>query len=388
MKMGKAIGAGAGVFLLVFGAVVAGMQADRWIKGLGESSSLQQAAQPQAEVELAQAPSAVRPTFDFTTAARRLAPSVVSVDNLRQGQTWMGEQVVQRAGSGSGVIISRDGFILTNNHVIDDSTFVRVRLSTGRMFDARIIGRDARSDLALLKIDASGLTPATFGDSTRLKPGEWVIAVGNPLGYDNTLSVGVVSNTGRTLEAGNTILLDTIQTDAAINQGNSGGALATSSGELIGINTAIASVGGGSIGIGFAIPMHRARRVVEDFRQFGRARYGSMGVRFHYDDLVLQDPRVRQDLVRLTSASSQPPSEGLIIRALDSNGPAAQAGLKQWDVVTKLDGKDIQRNRDMQVVMLDKRPGDRIQVRVWSAGRTRDLSITLADMVAGSRKSL
>lgn len=386
MKAGKAFGMGAALFVVVFAAVVAGLQAERWIRAQSEGRALSQAV---AEPALAvQAPSALRPSFDFSAAASKLAPSVVSIDNLQQGQNFFGETFVQRAGSGSGVIISRDGFILTNNHVIADSTFLKVRLNNARTYDARVIGRDARSDLALLKIEAAGLTAATFGDSTKLRPGEWILAVGNPLGYDNTLSVGVVSNTGRTLEAGNTILVDAIQTDAAINQGNSGGALATASGELVGINTAIASIGGGSIGIGFAIPIHRARRIVEDFRQFGRARYGSMGLSLDPRDFLLSDPDVRDELRRMTSASSAPPEAGLLIRSVEASGPAARSGVKRWDVLTRLDGKDIRRSRDMQIVMLSKRPGDRVTARVWSAGQFREITLTLGELSPASRRSI
>jgi S1-C subfamily serine protease len=368
---------GAALFLLVFCGVLAGLQADRWLKSNGEAATLRQALDaPPIPVQS----TGPQPTFDFQAAARKVIPAVVSVDNLREGTSFFGETVVQRRGSGSGVIISRDGYILTNNHVVQGASFVRVKLSDGRTFNAEMIGRDRRSDLALLKINATGLTPAPFGDSTKLKPGQWVMAVGSPLGYDNTISVGVVSTVGRTLPTEGAILVDTIQTDAAINQGNSGGALVTYTGELVGINTAIASMDGGSIGIGFSIPVHRARRVVNDLIQFRRARYGSTGIGFDPRDGLLQDARARQELQSLTSARSAAPSRGLLVSRVTQGSPAERAGIKRLDVVLSLDGKAINDRVGVETVMLDKRPGDLVVLEVWSGGSTRKVNLTLADL--------
>jgi serine protease Do len=372
---GKTVLAGAGVFLLVFGGVLAALQVDRWfrVKDQGPSIILNE-----APIVPVQAP-AVRPGFDFSAAARKVIPSVVSVDNLVAGRTFFGESVVQKRSSGSGVIISRDGYILTNAHVVDGATQVRVRLADKRSLNARLIGEDPRSDLALLKVEATGLTPATYGDARVLRPGEWVMAVGSPLGYDSTVSVGVVSSLGRSLPTESTLLVDTIQTDAAINQGNSGGALTNAQGDLVGINTAIASPTGGSVGIGFAIPIDHARRVVQDLIKYGRARYGILGVSLDQRDNILQVPRARQELMELTGSASEPPSSGLLITRVTQGGPAARAGIQRLDVIMEVDGRPIQTSADYQRIVISKKPGDSLRVKVWGRGTVRTLTLTLAD---------
>ena len=184
---------------------------------------------------------------------------------------------LRETGQGSGVILSKNGIIVTNNHVVEVPNDpehaiveqVKVRLQDKRVFTAKVVGRDRRADLAVLKIEATDLQPIEVGDSSKLEIGQWVVAVGNPLGFDNTVSVGVVSSLGRSLGLENSFLLDGIQTDAAINPGNSGGALTDAAGQLVGINAAIASGNGGSVDIGFAIPVNTVRRVVDQILKFG-----------------------------------------------------------------------------------------------------------------------
>ncbi|MBI3722128.1 MAG: trypsin-like peptidase domain-containing protein, partial [Fimbriimonas ginsengisoli] len=282
---------------------------------------------------------------DFRAPAHRVLPSVVAVDRFDAFERFGdGQQVVQETGQGSGVIVNEDGTIVTNNHVVSGAAAVRVRLSDKRTFRAKVVGTDPRSDLAVLKIDAPDLKPIDLGDSSKIEVGQWVIAVGNPLGYAGTVSVGVVSSLGRNLMAASgrqaSYLVDAIQTDAAINAGNSGGALADAQGRLIGINSAIASTSGGSIGIGFAIPVNRVRRVVNDILKLGYARHGGLGVRFEprYDG-VLALERARQSLAEIAGAT--PPDHGIIVEDVDGGGSAEQAGVGRYDVLLALDGQAL-----------------------------------------------
>lgn len=375
MKPGTIVAVAAGSFVLVFAAVLGALWADRNLKAAFAPPSLMDSTAPGVNVQLP----ASRAPFDFTETAKKVTPSVVSVETYQRTSSFFGESQVSRAGSGSGVIISQDGYILTNSHVVQGATLVRVKLSDNRMFQAELVGRDPRSDLALLKVNATGLKPAVYGDSTKLQVGQWVMAVGSPLGYENTVSVGVVSSIGRTLPTESSILVDTIQSDAAINQGNSGGALTTFGGELVGINTAIASMDGGSIGIGFSIPIHRARRVVEELMKYGRARYGSLGVSVDRREGLLSDPRARQELQSITSASGPVPSEGLLILRVGPRTPAGLAGIQRFDVILSLDGKAVKSPLDLEKIMLDKEPGDKMVVKYWSAGTTKEANVTLTD---------
>lgn len=316
--------------------------------------------------------------IDFRAPAKRVMKSVVSVDTSRQGLTWRGDSVIQPMGEGSGVVISASGYIVTNNHVIAGADFIQVQLSDGRSLRAKLVGTDPRSDLAVLKVDAPNLTPIEIGSSSSLEVGEWVIAVGNPLGYQNTVSVGVVSSLDRTLPtSGQSLLVQAIQTDAAINQGNSGGALSNARGQLVGINTAIATNSGGSVGIGFAIPIDRARRVVDDIIAYGRVRYGVMGIELFPRSGLLRNERVRAELASLTQA--EPPQDGLLVQRVARGAPAANAGIGQYDVLLKLDGKPVKEWIEFIRIMMDKRPGDTIKVDYWSRGKTKSATIKLQD---------
>ncbi|MBV6457711.1 MAG: Periplasmic pH-dependent serine endoprotease DegQ [Fimbriimonadaceae bacterium] len=316
--------------------------------------------------------------FDFRAAAKKVMPSVVSVDTSREGMTWEGDSVLQQMSEGSGVVISSSGFIVTNNHVIQGADVIQVHMSDGRSMRATLIGTDPRSDLAVLKVQAANLTPIEIGKSGTLEVGEWVLAVGNPLGYENTVSVGVVSSLDRTLPTnGQSLLVQAIQTDAAINQGNSGGALTNSKGQLVGINTAIASNSGGSVGIGFAIPIDRARRIVDDIIEHGRVRYGVMGIELFPRSGLLRNQRVRSELADLVQAD--PPQDGLLVRSSARGGPASSAGIGQYDILLKLDGKPVTEWIEFVRYMMDKRPGDKMKVEYWSRGKSKTTTVTLAD---------
>jgi len=314
---------------------------------------------------------------DFRSAAKKIMPSVVSVDQrVARRDFWTDQVQVATAGTGSGVIISQDGLILTNNHVISGADEIRVRTVNDKTYQAKLVGADPKADLALIRINAPDLVPATLGDSDQLEVGQWVLAVGNPLGYSNTVSAGVVSSLKRTLPTENNgLLLDAIQTDAAINMGNSGGALANDQGEVIGINSAIASLDGGSIGVGFAIPINRAKKVVHDLLQYGHVKYGDPG--FTIYQRLIQDWDV-QDALR-NSTSAEPPKSGLVIHAVTPNGPAASAGVHTMDVVESINGIPMNNPNAFTKFFADKKPGDRVSMKIWDAGQTRNIALSLVD---------
>jgi len=367
-----------GAFVIAFLAGIAALQAQRWWSERQKPQALTdlgglRLATPAAALEQGAPP-------DFRSAAKKVMPSVVSIDTLGERTNWFNESVIVPLGAGSGVIISSDGYIATNNHVIEGASVVRVHLTSGETYEAKIVGRDPRTDLAVLKVDAKNLVPIELGSSSALQVGEWVIAVGNPLGYENTVSVGVVSSLGRNLQtAAGPMLVNLIQTDAAINQGNSGGALANAQGQLVGINSAIASnTGGGSIGIGFAIPVDNVKRVVNDILKLGYARHGMMGVDTYSRPGLLASPQVRREIARAIGA--EPPSRGLIVRSVSRGGPAARAGIEQFDVILEIDGTPLDEPVALVRMLADKLPGDKVRVKYWHAGETKTVTLVLEDL--------
>lgn len=326
---------------------------------------------------------------DFRVAAKKVTPSVVSVDNFQRVSRGFfdDEGTVAEAGTGSGVIVSADGVIVTNNHVVQGAEQVRVRLNGNRAFSAKVLGSDPRSDLAVIKIDAKGLSAVELGDSSTLEVGQWVMAVGNPLGFDNTVSVGVVSSMNRSLPVERGLLVNAIQTDAAINPGNSGGALTDAVGRLIGINSAIASGTGQSVGIGFAIPVNRVRAVVNDIIRLGYVRYGGLGVEFNPRfDGYLAEQDVRSQLGELTQSANIPTS-GVIVKApgqgQDSvvpGGSAERAGVKEWDVILEIDGQAVEKTLDVTRILTPKKPGDSVSLKLWSRGKIRTVSLKLMEI--------
>ncbi|MBX3119906.1 MAG: trypsin-like peptidase domain-containing protein [Fimbriimonadaceae bacterium] len=323
---------------------------------------------------------AVATPGDFRLAAKKLAPSVVSVDNYMSSYFSFDDSRLERAATGSGVIISSKGYVVTNNHVVEGAQAVRVRLGDGRSFQAKVVGTDPRSDVAVLKIEATNLTPAQLGDNSRLEVGEWVIAIGNPLGYDNTVSVGVVSNLNRTLSTnGSSLLVDAIQTDAAINQGNSGGALANASGQIVGINTAIISNTGGSIGLGFAIPINTVKRVADEIVTNGRVRYGEVGVRLFNQAGLLESDEFRSFINERIGSMPPKQSYGLAIRSVFRNSAATKAGIQPGDILLEMDGKKLVEPLDYVKGLFGKRIGDQVSLKYWSRGSTKTVTITLSE---------
>jgi S1-C subfamily serine protease len=311
---------------------------------------------------------------DFSDVARRLMPTVVSIDRL---QTSPFDPMVQAqvSGQGSGVIITSDGYIVTNNHVIEDAEQVVVHTMSGKQYSAKVVGRDNISDLALLKVSAAGLPAAELGDSDDIRIGEWVLAVGNPLGFEGTLSVGIVSQMNRDLPGGpqGAPLVGAIQTDAAINQGNSGGALANVHGQVIGINTQIASPNRGSVGIGFAIPANRVRKAVDDIRKFGKVRHPDLGVRRVAPSWTLQSPRFAEQI------GSNPPERGLVVYEVKPGSPADKAGITQWDVIVAIDGKPVTSVSDYLTYMMKAEIGQKATVEYWHQGDGRKTTLALVE---------
>lgn len=307
------------------------------------------------------------------TASQRISPAVVNVDTTGEVATWRGLREV--GGRGSGVIISADGYVVTNNHVVRIQRQVArdifVTLQDGRRFRATVLGTDSQNDVALLKIDGKNLPVAQLGDSGKLQVGDWVIAVGNPFGLGTTVTAGIVSALNRSLE-GVGVPSGFIQTDAAINQGNSGGALADSRGRLIGINTAIFSPVGANVGIGFAIPVNRVKQVIREILEHGSVGQAWLGI--SYADI--SDPQIRRFLQeRLPDVRF--PANGMFIDGVVANSPARAAGIQPGDVIIQLNGRPLRTIEDMQNFMRRAKPGQQITLRIWRDGQTIDIKITL-----------
>lgn len=336
--------------------------------------------------------------LDFRAPAKKVLPSVVSVDQYKEGRDMWGASTgeIMKAGTGSGVVLSTDGYIITNNHVINGSSSITVRTSDKRNFEAKLVGTDPTTDLALLKIEAKDLVPIELGDSSKVEVGQWVLAVGNPLGYDGTVSAGVVSSLGRSLQDGaNSYLVGAIQTDAPINPGNSGGALVDTNGKLVGINTAIASQNGGSVGIGFAIPVNRVRRVAEDIRKFGGPKLIGLGIEPTYRDPETGEilgPDIIHPSRRMVQAMYQrrfnvtPPEEGVVIVNVDSNGAAAKAGIAPLDIITRIDDVKISNFLDLRKALADRNTGDVVSISYWHKGEIKTAKTTLMEILPAPRK--
>ena len=318
-------------------------------------------------------------------AVQHLGPAVVNIDIIGEQEVTnpfeqlfgipMAPQKTQVLGQGSGVIISADGYVLTNNHVVEGAKQITVRLADGRHFKGRIIGRDARTDIAVVKVDAKNLPAAEFGDSNAIRAGDWAIAIGNPLGFGNSVTVGVISATKRTdLPVGpGKVLGEAIQTDAAINRGNSGGALANIDGQLIGINTAIYSTeaGQGSIGIGFAIPSNTARRIAKQLIEKGRIIRPWLGVQ-------LAD--ISGDFAAWYEQHGYKGRDGAIVMATVPGSPAAKKGLMQGDIITQIDDKKVA-NPDMLITEINKhKVGDVVKLSIWRMGRSQMVVLKLEEM--------
>lgn len=276
-----------------------------------------------------------------------------------------GEREIPR-GVGSGFIISSDGYVMTNHHVVDGADEIIVTLPDKREFKAKLIGSDRRTDVALVKIDATGLPTLPIGDPAKLKVGEWVIAIGSPFNLDNTVTAGIVSAKGR--DTGD--YLPFIQTDVAVNPGNSGGPLINMRGEVVGINSQIFTTSGAYAGISFAIPIDEAMRVQEQLRATGRVIRGRIGVGI---DSVSKE---------LAETLGLPKQQGALVTQVERDSPAEKAGVEAGDVILRFDGRTIERATDLPRIVGGTKPGSKVTMTVWRKGAQRDLQVTVGELPA------
>lgn len=325
--------------------------------------------------------------FVFRSVARSVTPTVVYIETVistrnrrsveedeeEENQFWRRFMPPRTRTVGSGVVISSDGYILTNNHVIEDAVRdgITVTLEDKRTYDARVVGRDPSTDLAVLKIDSDGLETALIGNSDNVEVGEWVLAIGNPFRLRSTVTAGIVSALSREVEIINDALRieSFIQTDAAINRGNSGGALVNTSGELIGINTAIATQSGSYQGYGFAVPSNLALKVARDIIEYGEVRRGMLGVSIQSVDSRIAR-RVGLEQIK-----------GVMILDVEGDGAAGRAGIRSSDVVLKVNGDAVSESNQLQEKVAMFRPEDRIILTVWRDGEEREHEVILDEFV-------
>ena len=318
---------------------------------------------------------------DLTFAAEKSIHAVVHIatKSVRTGQWSSGNPLLDeffglqrqqpqvRQGFGSGVIMSKDGYIITNNHVIEDAQEIKVILNDKREFDARLVGTDPSTDIALLKVDAEDLPYLTYGNSDNLKLGEWVLAVGNPFNLTSTVTAGIISSQGRNLGINQDQyrIESFIQTDAAVNPGNSGGALVNQQGNLVGINTAIASRTGSYSGYSFAVPVSIVKKVVKDLMEFGEVQRALLGVNIGDVDAEIAE-KLNLDKV-----------EGVYIGGVVENGAANEAGIKEKDVIISVDGDKVKTAAELQEKVSQYRPGDNVDIVVIRDNEKKQFTVTL-----------
>ena len=341
---------------------------------------------------------------DFVKASKMTVPAVVSIKNFSNrsnrpseqdlfdqffGNPFGGQPRQQQppqnmpSGMGSGVIISPDGYIISNNHVIAGANKLEVVLSNKKSYVANLVGTDPTTDIALLKIEEKGLPYLNFANSDNVEVGQWVLAVGNPMGLNSTVTAGIVSAKGRSIDLlsqqSRTPIESFIQTDAAINPGNSGGALVNPAGELIGINSAISSKTGYYEGYGFAVPSNLARKVVEDIKQFGLVQRGFIGVK----SLDLSDTR-QVTLYNQQNKTNLKVGDGVYLTEVVDNGGAEAAGLRPGDIIIKVDNTNVSSYYDLSFAVGSRRPGDKVAVTYLRNGKPNTVNVTLRDEKGGT----
>lgn len=312
---------------------------------------------------------------DFTAAADQAVHTVVHVKNVtysNQPRNMMeyiygyrsGEPTPQ-VGTGSGVIITEDGYIVTNNHVIENASELEVTLNNNKTYKAKLVGTDSKMDIALLKVDTKDKLPfATFGNSDDIKVGEWVLAVGNPYNLTSTVTAGIVSAKARNLSKDG--LQSFIQTDAAVNPGNSGGALVNTKGQLIGINTMITSMTGSYVGYSFAVPSNITRKIIEDLMEYGNVQRGMLGVRGgDLNSAMANDLGITE-------------TQGFYVNDVTADSGAKKAGIKKGDIIVDIDGKIINGFADLNAAVVTKRPNDVVKVTVHREGKTLTMPVKLS----------
>jgi serine protease Do len=340
---------------------------------------LADASEPPSRVTMAPAAKAAMPSVVKISASKVVKqqemPGGMQMDPMLRQFFGNGNFQFQQprphreAGTGSGVVVSPDGYILTNNHVVDGATDIRVTFSDRREFKAKVIGSDPKTDVAVVKIEANNLTPITVGDSSKMQIGDAVLAIGNPYGIGQTVTMGIVSATGRNTNMGIEEYEDFIQTDASINPGNSGGALVNDRGELIGINTAILAPGsGGNRGIGFAIPVNLARNVMDQITTHGEVTRSYLGV------------TIQEVTPALAKAMGLNGLEGALINDVQADSPGQKAGLKSGDVIVEINGKKILESNELRMNVSMMEPGQAARLKVFRDGKTIDVTATVSAM--------
>ena len=325
------------------------------------------------------------PAMSYADVVSKAAPAVVTIHSqmrVRQPQQYpfgndpffrefFGDRVPQQAperrreGLGSGVIVGQDGYVLTNHHVIDGADRIKVDLNDNRTLEAKVVGSDPPSDLAVLKIEASGLPVLALGDSDRTRVGDVVLAIGNPLGVGQTVTMGIISAKGRQTGLSNGSFEDFLQTDAPINQGNSGGALVSTNNELVGINSQILSPSGGSIGLGFAIPSNMARSVMEQLINTGKVRRGQLGI------TVLTIPSEEASKLGVDQGP------GVVVYQVQPGSAADRAGLRRGDIITALNGTAVNDPNSFRNIIAGTAPGSEVTLTVKRDGREQQVRATL-----------
>jgi serine protease Do len=334
---------------------------------------------------------------DFTELVEKQGPTVVNISTTQSVKSPVTPQIpnlpeddpfyeffrrfipnpgpreFQSQSLGSGFVISPDGYVLTNAHVVDAADEITVKLNDKREFKAKVIGADRRTDLALLKIDASGLQAVRVGDPNRLKVGEWVVAIGSPFGFENTVTAGIVSAKGRSLPQENFVPF--IQTDVAVNPGNSGGPLFNMRGEVVGINSQIYSRTGGFMGLSFAIPIDVAMDIANQLIASGKVSRGRIGV-------LIQE--VTKELAESFGLAKP---AGALVASVQKDGPADKAGIEPRDVILKFDGKTVASSGDLPRIVGATKPGSKVPVQVWRNGATKELTVTVDEIPPDEKAS-
>ena len=360
------------------------MHPSRWLVLLAFAISTPALAQLPDFTRLVEEQGAAVVNISTTQAARRAGGAVPQVPGIEdeevleffrrfiprpgQGQPGQGGQGArpESRSLGSGFIISADGYILTNAHVVESADEINVRLTDKREFKAKVIGADKRTDLAVIRIEAAGLPVVRFGDPAKLKVGEWVVAIGSPFGFDNTVTAGIVSAKGRSLPQENFVPF--IQTDVAINPGNSGGPLFNMRGEVVAINSQIYSRTGGFMGLSFAIPIDVALDVQKQLRDKGRVSRGRMGV-------VIQE--VTRDIATSFGLDR---ARGALVNSVEKGSPADKAGVEAGDIIVKFDGKPVESQSDLPRIVGATRPGAKVDIEVLRKGTARSLGVVVGEL--------
>ncbi len=305
----------------------------------------------------------------FADLAEKLMPSVVNISSFTapENSENLDEETGTSESLGSGFIIDKDGYIITNNHVIDKAESIQVTLSNNQKLEAKLIGKDPKTDLALIKIEAkTQLQPVTFGNSDKIRVGDWILAIGNPFGLGGSVTAGIVSAKSRDIESGP--YDNFIQTDAAINQGNSGGPMFNMNGEVIGISSAIFSTTGASQGIGFAIPVNLADWVIEQLKKFGTVKRGWIGI------------KIQPNSQEIASSLGISQNQGVVVSGFTPNGPAQKAGFAAGDIILRFNGEEIDSTKNLSRMIAETPIGTNTSFEIWRNQKKLTLSVTVEQM--------